>query len=160
MSGSTRLVSQHGIHEPTTSCFFLPFHKKQQIHGQLASLEQVRSRARHCYYWTLVISDTTPIEIPVASCQLEWVTLPPLWRCGDHIIMPVRILCGFGYNCREETVASPVEEDPWFSKGRLGTLEACEDDRIMYGRLVRIQLFDTLRVICQDIMGRRRYIQF
>jgi hypothetical protein len=66
----------------------------------------------------------------------------------------------FGYNCREKTVVSPVEEDAWFSKGRLCTLEACEDDRIMYGRLVRIQLFDTLWVIRRDITGRRGYIQF
>ena len=63
-------------------------------------------------------------------------------------------------------MVSPVEEDARFPKARLRSLEARKYDWVMYRRIVRVKLFNPIRLLAKcptrDITGQKRrgYIRF
>ncbi len=93
VSLSTHLVPLHGVHETATPCLFLTFHEKKQIHAKLSRAQQVRSGTSNGENRALIICSSARIQVPITRCQLERVALPSLWRCGDHIVMPLRACC-------------------------------------------------------------------
>src|SRR5712671_4250518 len=147
-------MPQHCVHETAAPGLFLAFHEEQQIHAELARSQQVRSRTSDGEHRTLVVSDTARIQITIAGGQRERVALPSLGRSGDHVVVAVRMLhVSLGTVISESSgSALRIEEDAWFPSTSLRALEARKDGRVMYRRLVRIKLFDTL---CRKNSRRR-----